>query len=619
MKQPEEFSEAFEDLTSPFVSPGLARRCKCRPARSEMEWSSEEETDAKSWEAEPEVFTEAVETEGEGEWEDERQTVGDFEDEAPYEPEEEEEVEQDEARAPVGLRARIVDAARQELAAWGQGSKVETDPGMEPRLRAYWAAAGKSAKEADEAIKNRYFWSAAFISYVMRQARAGTAFTGADAHRTYVGTAKRARAMGDSTKFQAFRITEVTPEVGDVLCRDRTSGKKCANTDYDNVDDGTKHAAHCDVVIAVNPGTITTIGGNVSGPKCPGSGCTVNSRQVKVDKRGFVISRPGACAYFAILKAPGRPAVAAPPAPQPAAASVEGFLKDVRELQTVALAPASSIGIDRKWPVARRAVVETYNRVGGLMNALATRLGVELAAVLAVWRVESGGRSHTPGKAIIRFENHLLYKLWGEKDQAVYDNHFRHGGRVGQAGKSWEGHQFRASAAEQFAPVHTGKQGDEYRALELATRLAGENVAQQCISIGGPQILILNHRRLGYVTPRQMYDAFQASERWHVIGFFDFCRTTKAPAAGQMIDHLRDRNWEKFAYYYNGKGQVAKYSRYLADAHQAAQAVAAVPARETEWEDQGEEEIETEWENDPLSETWETPPHDEWEWEGSND
>lgn len=58
-----------------------------------------------------------------------------------------------------------------------------------------------------------------------------------------------------------------------------------------------------------------------------------------------------------------------------------------------------------------------------LANQPETRLRVEPAAVLAVWRVESGGRTHVPGKAIIRFENDLLFRLWGQENPAPYDNH----------------------------------------------------------------------------------------------------------------------------------------------------------------------------------------------------
>jgi hypothetical protein len=215
------------------------------------------------------------------------------------------------------------------------------------------------------------------------------------------------------------------------------------------------------------------------------------------------------------------------------------------------------------------------------MGAIATQLQVEVAAALAVWRVESGGRAHTPGRAIIRLENHLLFRLWGQNNQARYDKHFRHGGHGGQPGEAWQGHEYRESSDGAFAPLHTGKQGDEYRALSLAMQLAGETIALQCISIGGPQILVANHRRVGYSTPREMYDAFQASERAHVLGFFDFCRTTPAPADGELIRYLRDHNWTRFASYYNGRGQVARYGGLIANAYEEAR-VLLISEREPE-------------------------------------
>jgi len=667
MYDSEEFSEAFEDLASPFVNSRAAGRCKCQSRGTEetTETEGSEETETEfgyetegEWEderrkrrrrrkktaapapappgtdgtegtegsdgsgtagSEGSVETSGESWEAEGEWEE---PFGEFEGEAPYD---EAEFEFEEAfedeTAPADLRSRIAAIARQEWQRWGQGTRSEKEPAMRPALRTYWQAV-VTPSVVESQIDAGEAWSAAFVSYVMRTAGAGSAFTGEAAHFKYIRHAKRARANGDASKYQAYRLTEAKPEVGDVLCRDRTVNGKCGGTEFDNVSKGTYHATHCDVVTEVRSGKLTVIGGNVGGKQCPKSGCTVNARTVKLDARGFVIAAPGGCRYFAILKAPSSVAavvpaaapVAAPAAMRPVAAPAGGFLKDLAELKTVALAPTQPIGVNRQWPSARKAAAATYNRVGELMGALATRLGVELQAVLAVWRVESGGRTHTPGKAIIRFENHLLFRLWGSRNPARYNVHFRHGGHAGQGGKSWEGHQLRASATDQFTPIHTGSQGNEYRALELATRLAGEGIALQCISIGGPQILISNHRRLGYATPRQMYDAFQASERWQVIGFFDFCRNTKQ---GQLVAYLRARDWAKFAYYYNGKGQVAKYSGHLTDAYQTAQAVALVPAREfeSEEEEQGEGEVEMEWENDPLSETWETAPESEWEWE----
>lgn len=224
----------------------------------------------------------------------------------------------------------------------------------------------------------------------------------------------------------------------------------------------------------------------------------------------------------------------------------------------------------------RAAVLAAADGIEGFLKdnpefrVVASRLSIELPAVLAVWNVESHGHIHTPGRAMIRFENHIFFRVWGRSREAIYDQHFRHGGRGGLPGKPWEHHQYRERLDQPFRPVHSGNLADEYAALNLATRLAGESLALQCISIGGPQIMVFNHRMLGYRAPREMYDAFQADERWHVLGFFDFCRTKEAPRPGQLVQYLRQRNWQQFAYYYNGPGAVAVYSRRLSEAYSEA-------------------------------------------------
>jgi len=335
MNQSDEFSEAFENLASPFVKSPAVRRCRCQPrgkrgvesanvrgaeGSEETTWSGEDEMYLES-EPQPEVELDAEDEQ----YEAESSGVGEFEDaETTYE---DEEVEAE--ALPADFQARIAAVAAQEWQRWGQGSNVETDQGMEPPLRAYWAAAGFGRKDIDTAIKERWYWSAAFVSYLMHAAGAGKAFKGQSAHRLYIKAAKAARAAGDGSKFQAYRINEIAPQVGDIVCRDRSANKRCAGTNYDNVDDGTERAAHCDVVIAVGQNTITTIGGNVSGPKCRSSGCTVNERSVSIDKQGRVVSRPGSCQLFAILKAPGRaaPIVKARPVAAPASVPTPAVLK----------------------------------------------------------------------------------------------------------------------------------------------------------------------------------------------------------------------------------------------------------------------------------------------------
>jgi hypothetical protein len=243
------------------------------------------------------------------------------------------------------------------------------------------------------------------------------------------------------------------------------------------------------------------------------------------------------------------------------------FFKDWPELQRVSLAPAPTLSINHTWSSLRQNLARTYNRLGGLMQALARMVGIDIASGLAVWYVESGSRSHIPGRAIIRFENHLFYRNWGKFNENIYNLHFRHGGHLDLPGKAWLNHQFRKNTTDPWQNVHIKgprSQEREYEVLNVAIRLAGQDPALRSISIGGPQILITNHSRIGYSSPRQMFDAFQASERFHVLGFFDFCRR------GNLLRFLRARQWADFARRYNGSGQIQRYAAHLSRAYQEA-------------------------------------------------
>ena len=70
-------------------------------------------------------------------------------------------------------------------------------------------------------------------------------------------------------------------------------------------------------------------------------------------------------------------------------------------------------------------IAQTYNRLGGLMDALAKDTKINVSACLAVWMVESAGRKHQKDKAIIRFENHLLFRRWGDEHASIYNKHFQ--------------------------------------------------------------------------------------------------------------------------------------------------------------------------------------------------
>ena len=253
------------------------------------------------------------------------------------------------------------------------------------------------------------------------------------------------------------------------------------------------------------------------------------------------------------------------------------FYSQSPELKQAPLAPRVLIPGATKRTAVQSAIASTYNRVGGLVSAIASKLSAAPAGIISVFYVESGGQKLTPHRAIIRFEVHHFYGLWGSSHKAQFDQHFQFGGHNGVPGKTFQNHKFRETADGSFAECHKG-QTVEYRTLGLATQLAGEEIAIQCISIGGCQIMASNFHMLGYATAREMYEAFQTDEHAHVLGFFDFCAQKPAPHVGGLLTDLKNQDWENFARFYNGNAQVPTYSKLLGNAFKGAQGFSQIPA-----------------------------------------
>ena len=96
-----------------------------------------------------------------------------------------------------------------------------------------------------------------------------------------------------------------------------------------------------------------------------------------------------------------------------------------------------------------RQVASLWNRMGGLLKALAAQLAIDPATAVAVLTVESGGRAFDAnGRMIIRFENHVFYDRWGKDNLAVYQQHFQF-----NANPRWTGHQWRPCRPRNVAHV----------------------------------------------------------------------------------------------------------------------------------------------------------------------
>jgi Uncharacterized protein conserved in bacteria (DUF2272)/Putative peptidoglycan binding domain len=220
-----------------------------------------------------------------------------------------------------GFRQRIVRIANQELARWGNGSIKETDPQVRQTLQDYWRkGAGVNYSDAqlgDPNFQNDHPWSAAFISWVMKTAGAGSAFKYSSAHATYTRWAKDNRVGNSVNPFKAYRISELAPQVGDIVCKRRAG----SGATYENIRPGMK--THCDIVTDLQPGRLVTIGGNVSN--------SVSQTAPRTDAGGF-LSDPN---YFAVIRIDGtQPSVPIAPAPTPVTPSTGSAPRLIKQEST---------------------------------------------------------------------------------------------------------------------------------------------------------------------------------------------------------------------------------------------------------------------------------------------
>lgn len=188
--------------------------------------------------------------------------------------------------APADLPDAIVRVATGELLRWRPGGRIlqEADPAATPMLRSYWGAAGRFF--TDSQLQNRAWqndnpWSAAFISWVMCRAGAGSTFKYNAAHYIYVRQAMLNTDTADTTSpFWAYPIDKVSPEPGDLVCNARTTSQSQTAATWTTLKNRI-WPLHCDVVTSPpTNGVITVVGGNVGG------GVTVGEKKLHVHPDG---------------------------------------------------------------------------------------------------------------------------------------------------------------------------------------------------------------------------------------------------------------------------------------------------------------------------------------------
>lgn len=225
---------------------------------------------------------------------------------------------------------------------------------------------------------------------------------------------------------------------------------------------------------------------------------------------------------------------------------------DEASLETVALVP------DTKYEVAgtseAQKVALTWNKFGGLLQALADHHQIDVGCAVAVLCVESSGKGFEQdnrNRMIIRFENHKFWEYWGSRNADTFKRYFKFNDV-----QRWQGHQWRSRETDPWENFH-GSQVNEWRVLEFAREL-DDTAALYSISMGAPQIMGFHYARVGCANVQQMFDKFSTDIRYQIVGLFDFLN-----AMPGMIQALRDRDFVKFAGLYNGSGQKEKYGAWI--------------------------------------------------------
>lgn len=219
-----------------------------------------------------------------------------------------------------------------------------------------------------------------------------------------------------------------------------------------------------------------------------------------------------------------------------------GFLWQRKKMRDITLPPKKKI--KAAGSTVEKRTITTWNKYGNLLDLLSEELGIDVAGAIAVLCVEGGGNGFgMDGRVLIRFENHLFHKWWGIDNDRLYDRHFKFKG-------GWQHHSFRLDRRDDWTNVHSSQE-TEWQAFELA-KTFDEAIAYRCISMGAPQIMGFNYKRIGYKDPQEMMTYFAKDIRYHIFALFDFFSEA-------MIESLRDEDYRQFASYYNGRGKEHIY------------------------------------------------------------
>lgn len=173
-------------------------------------------------------------------------------------------------------------------------------------------------------------------------------------------------------------------------------------------------------------------------------------------------------------------------------------------------------------------------------------IGCDVASIKAVVEVESKGSGFlNNGDVKILFEPHIF---WRELRNLGIDPNKYTSGNSDILYQNWKTGAY-GSTNIQWSKMN--------RAIKI-----NKEAALKSASYGKFQIMGFNHKLCGYNKVTDFVNNMMESERYHLLAFIEFIKNRN------LTKFLINRNWEKFAEGYNGKGyKENKYDTKLMEAY----------------------------------------------------
>jgi hypothetical protein len=161
-------------------------------------------------------------------------------------------------RDPVSdAKEALIAGAIAEWLRFDKGIRLEHQSPQFRYVGEMWRAIGMNLDGKDRDVP----WSAAFISWIVRNAGANYAnFNFAAAHARYIHQSIRAKLENNVTvPFWGFKLNEHKVQLGDLICQWREEP-----ITYDQAKNRNAYFSHCDVVVEIDGSGIRALGGNNS-------------------------------------------------------------------------------------------------------------------------------------------------------------------------------------------------------------------------------------------------------------------------------------------------------------------------------------------------------------------